>query len=402
MAGELLLYLLAAASGAIVLVHLALAGGVLLNLARDARETPAPAPQSGVPADGNRASPRLSAGFHPDLSVTVVVVAKDEERNLPTLLASLEAQSLRVFQIVLVDDRSRDGTAALMEAFRARHGQRVKVVRNREEPGTRNPKQAALDIAARLADGEVLVFTDADCVVPPQWLAGMLGYFRDPRVGIVFGQISLAAERPGGFLGRFQAFDQPLIHQWNSGTAGLGLPGSCFGNNLAARRAVLEELGGFRSLGDTLTEDAALVTAAAKRRWRVRVSTRRSTMIVTRPQGSWHEFLNQHLRWNTGAFYHQDAATRLPYRFIVLFLTASVLAIPLCPFFPPLAILPATSFIGVGLMGLLAGLLYRRDLAAYLLRLVPYTLFFLGFYSLATVLSMLRRTPEWKGRKPAS
>ena len=386
MASELLLYALAAASGLIVLIHLALAVGVLRNVARDA--------VAAVAGPGNPGLPAVSRA-------SVVVAAKDEERNLPALLASLEAQSLRDFDILLVDDRSRDGTAALMEAFRDRHGGRVTVLRNRDEPGSLNPKQAALDIAARRAGGEVLVFTDADCVVPPQWLKGLLGYFRDPRVGIVFGQIALGAPRGGGFLARFQAFDQPLIHQWNSGTAGLGMPGSCFGNNLAVRRVVLEELGGFRGLGDTLTEDAALVAAAAKRGWRVRVSTRRSTMIFTRPQGEWAEFLQQHLRWNTGAFYHQDTATRLPYRFIVLFLAASVLALPLCPFFPRLAMLPVASFIAVGLMGLLAGVLYRRDLAAYLLRLVPYTLFFMGFYSLATVLSMLRLTPEWKGRKLA-
>ena len=95
MASELLLYVLAAASGAVVLVHLALAAGVLLNLARDAGDPPPAA----------------------DLSVSVVVAARDEERNLPALLASLEAQSLRAFQVVLVDDRSRDGTAALIEAF---------------------------------------------------------------------------------------------------------------------------------------------------------------------------------------------------------------------------------------------------------------------------------------------
>ena len=380
MASELLLYLLAAASGLSVLVHLALAVGVLANVARDAA------------APGG-------AGLPPVSRVSVVVAAKDEEGNLPALLASLEAQSLRDFQILLVDDRSGDDTAALMEAFRGRHPGRVTVLRNRQEPGGLNPKQAALDIAARRAGGEVLVFTDADCVVPPRWLEGLLDYFRDPRVGVVFGQLQLGTAGGGGFLARFQAFDQPLIHQWNSGTAGLGLPGSCFGNNLAARRVVLEELGGFRGLGQTLTEDAALVAAAAKRRWRVRVSTRRSTMIHTRPQGSWAGFLNQHLRWNTGAFYHQEAGTRLPYRFIVLFLTASVLALPLCPWFPRLAMLPAASFIAVGLMGLLAGVLYRRDLAVYLLRLVPYTLFFMGFYSLATVLSMLRLTPEWKGRR---
>ena len=375
MAGELLLWVMAACSGAIVLIHLALAAGVLVNVARDA------------------AHPRV-----PALGVSVVVAAKDEERNLPALLASLEAQTLRGFQVVLLDDRSTDKTSQLMDDFRARQGGRVVVLHNRREPETRNPKQAALDIAARAATGEVLVFTDADCVLPPSWLEGLLTYFAGPRVGVVFGQISLPVRTPG-FLERFQAFDQPLIHQWNSGTAGLGMPGSCFGNNLACRRAVLEEAGGFRGLGDTLTEDAALVAAAAKSRWQVRVSTRRSTMIATRPQDSWPGFLNQHLRWNTGAFFHQDAGTRLPYRFIVLFLAASVLALPFCPFYPPLAMLPAASFIAVGLMGLLAGVLYRPDPAAYLLRLVPYTLFFMGFYSLATVLSMLRLEPEWKGRR---
>jgi hypothetical protein len=60
----------------------------------------------------------------------------------------------------------------------------------------------------------------------------------------------------------------------------------------------------------------------------VRVATDPSTRIVTRPQPSWSSFLFQHLRWNTGAFFHPERGTRLPYRFIVLFLAVSVLALP--------------------------------------------------------------------------
>ena len=375
---ELALYLLAFLSAAIVAVHLALGCAVLLNHVRGWLE-------------GRRSRQQ------PRLPVSVLVAAKDEEKFLPVLLASLEAQTFLRFQIVLVDDRSTDGTAAIMEEFRARLGERVKVVHNRQEPGGMNPKQCALDIAVRAAAGELLLFTDADCVVPPEWVRGLLAFFSDPRVGIVFGQLSLPAG--GGFLERFQAFDQPLIHQWNLGTAGLGMPGSCFGNNLAARRSVIDEVGGFHGLGDTPTEDAALVAAAAKRRWKVRVAARRSTMIVTRPQDSWAQFLNQHLRWNTGAFYHSDAGTRLPYRAIVLFLLASVLAVPFSPFFVPLAMLPAASFISVGLMAFLAGLQCRRDLGGYLLRLLPYTLFFLVFYSFVTLLSIFKIAPLWKGRR---
>jgi cellulose synthase/poly-beta-1,6-N-acetylglucosamine synthase-like glycosyltransferase len=216
-------------------------------------------------------------------------------------------------------------------------------------------------------------------------------------VGIVFGQLSLG--EPEGFLGKFQAFDQPLIHQWNSATAGLGMPGSCFGNNLACRRRALEEVGGFRGLGYTLTEDAALTSAVARRGWNVRVSTRTQCMIETGAQPTWRDFLNQHLRWNSGGFYHRQFSTRLGYRWITLFLIASVLALPFCLLWPALLIMPTASFLSVGLLGLLAGLLYRSDQPSYFLKLVPYTFFFMLFYSYVTFLSILRVSLEWKGRR---
>ena len=379
---ELLFYAVAASSVLTLTIHLILGAAVVANRVADHRSADRHAGESPAAAESR---------------ISVIVVAKDEEQTLPPLLASLAKQTAGEFEIVLVDDRSRDGTRALMERFRESCGPRVKVLSNRREPEGLGPKQFVLDIAAQEASGELLLFTDADCVLPPTWVEGLVRYFADSRVGIVFGQISLY--EPGTFLGRFQAFDQPLIHQWNSGTAGLGMPGSCFGNNLAARREAIDQVGGFPGLGYTLTEDAALASAVAKKGWKVRVSTWTGTMIRTRPQETWRDFLNQHLRWNSGGFYHQDFSSRLGYRYITVFLILSVLAVPLCPLWPALAIMPVASFLSVGLLGLLAGLLYRPDKSAYLLRLVPYTLFFMLFYSYVTVLSILRVPPEWKGRR---
>ncbi len=374
---EILLYGSVLFSGVIVAVHLICAVGILLNRLRDL-------------VQAKRVRPPIP------LTVSVIVVAKDEQKNLPRLLSALESQDFQDFEMVLVSDRSVDRTLAIMRDFRRKHGDRVKVIENREDPGDMGPKQFALDIAVSRASGDVFVFTDADCVVPATWVANMLPYFLDSRVGVVFGQLSLAPGR--GFFRRFQAFDQPLINQWSSATAGLGMPGSCFGNNLAARRATIDAVGGFRSLGYTLTEDAALAAAAGREKWKVRVSTRKDAMIETLPQESWTDFIDQHLRWNGGGFYHRDLSTRLGYRFITLFLIASVLAIPAALFLPVLFILPAASFFSVGLMAFLAGILYRPDKAAYLLRLVPYTCFFLVFYSFVTVLSILKVPLRWKGK----
>jgi hypothetical protein len=122
-------------------------------------------------------------------------------------------------------------------------------------------------------------------------------------------------------------------------------------------------------------------------------------MIETVAQERWRDLINQHLRWNGGAFYHEDFATRIAYRFITLYLIASVVAVPAAVFLPFLFLLPVCSLISVGLMALIAGIFYRQDKSWYLLRLVPYTGFFLVFYSYVTLLSIFQVPPKWKGRR---
>jgi len=64
-----------------------------------------------------------------------------------------------------------------------------------------------------------------------------------------------------------------------------------------------------------------------------------------------------------------------------------------------LFVLPAASFISVGLMALIGGILYRPDKSWYLLRLIPYTCFFLLFYAFVTLLSIFQVPPRWKGKR---
>jgi len=122
-------------------------------------------------------------------------------------------------------------------------------------------------------------------------------------------------------------------------------------------------------------------------------------MIRTFAQDTWRELIAQHLRWNGGGFYHPQFASRFPYRLITLYLIASVLAAVPALLWPPLFVLTAGSFCSVGLMGFLAGLLYSSDRSRFLLRLVPYTCFFMAFYSYVTVLSIFKRPLRWKGQR---
>lgn len=341
------------------------------------------------------------------LSVSVVVAAMDEQDALPHLLASLAAQTTTAFELVLVDDRSSDATAAIMEQHRAAAPYPVRVIRNRRPPVDCTGKQQALDLGVAAAGGELLFFTDADCIVPPTWVAGLAAYFTgDPggAVGVVFGQLAVrsTAPRRPRFLDRYQAFEQPLVHQYSTGSAGLGRPTGCFGNNLALRAPVLARIGGFRSLGYTLTEDAALIGAASRCGWRVRPATLPATQVTTEPQPSWRRFINQHVRWNGGAFFSGDRAAAWGYRYVTLFLIASVAAAPGALLAPWLAALPLTSLLSIGTLATLEAVLYRRRRGRALARVVPYTLFFMGFYAYITVLAIVGVRTEWKGARLAA
>jgi cellulose synthase/poly-beta-1,6-N-acetylglucosamine synthase-like glycosyltransferase len=365
--------LVAVFGSAILATHIALAAGVIRNRARDLRA-------SQVPVGPTRA--------------TVLVVSKDEEEVLPDLLASLERQTAPSFDVVLVDDRSTDRTGAIMEEFCRSTRRPVVVLRNDREPVGVTGKVQALDLAVAAASGDIFLFTDSDCVLPEAWVAGHLSFYRDPRVGAVFGQVDM--RRTGRFQAAFQSFDQRLIHQYSCGSAGWGIPTGCFGNNLSARRAALAAVGGFRGLGYTLTEDAALI-AALGRRWRIVASTHPETTVLTRPLPGWRAFINQHTRWNIGGFYSADRSTRMSYRFLVLYLTASVLIAPAALLLPVLG-LPALVALGsVGLLALIESLVYPVRRVGDRFLALPLTAVFLVFYSYITIRAILRRRPVWKG-----
>jgi cellulose synthase/poly-beta-1,6-N-acetylglucosamine synthase-like glycosyltransferase len=360
--------------------HLILAVGVFLNFIRDlalrrraALEGPAPSPKAEV-----------------------IVAVRNEVDAIGPLLESLSRQTMPGCSFLFVDDRSTDGTGAVLDAFCGSMGSRARVIHNGIEPRGLTGKQLALELGLAGCRGDILLFTDADCRVPEQWVEGMCSYFRDPAVGAVIGRIELSAGDT--FLSRFQAFEQPLINQYNFGSAGIGMPTGCFGNNMAVRARAVREAGGFARGGYAMTEDAELLSALRSRtKWKVRVSTQERTAAVTRPKTSWAEFVNQHARWNAGAFFSRDAGTRIAYGVLVGYLMFCALALPFGVFEWKISVLSLNAFLSIGVLGLLGGAYAGKRKREYFLKWAPYTLFFGFFYSYVSIRALFGATLEWKG-----
>lgn len=100
--------------------------------------------------------------------LSVIIPARNEEKNLPYLLTSLKAQTYRPFEIIVVDDFSEDQTKSIAESFG------VTVVESTPLPKGWTGKTWALWTGYKAAAGDIFAFLDADIRLEPDALASLL------------------------------------------------------------------------------------------------------------------------------------------------------------------------------------------------------------------------------------
>lgn len=112
----------------------------------------------------------ISKGTNPEC--TVIVAARDARVTIQRCLHSLLNLRFRRFELIVVDDASTDDTPQLVEEFIQQHVDKlnVKLLRSTHRTGP----SAARNRAARIARGQYLAFTDADCELPAHWLDELL------------------------------------------------------------------------------------------------------------------------------------------------------------------------------------------------------------------------------------
>jgi glycosyltransferase involved in cell wall biosynthesis len=117
--------------------------------------------------------------------VSVIVAARNEESTLRELLRCLLRQTYPSFEIIIVNDRSTDGTAGIIADVQKENPiiQRIDIAAVASDmPAKKNALKAGIEKSG----GEVLCFTDADCSPPPTWIEELVSRF-EPGVGLVAG-----------------------------------------------------------------------------------------------------------------------------------------------------------------------------------------------------------------------
>lgn len=140
----------------------------------------------GIPLCLGLRTIRKLSDFEPDgggewPAVTAVVAARNEERDIEVALQSLLRLDYEPLEIIVIDDRSTDRTGEILDRLAAENS-RLRVIHLTELPPGWLGKNYALDRGAQEASGELLLFTDADCVMEPSVLRRAVAYLLAHRI----------------------------------------------------------------------------------------------------------------------------------------------------------------------------------------------------------------------------
>ena len=256
-------------------------------------------------------SRRVSGTTLPPPPVSVIVAARDEGDRIGACVRSLAEQSYEgALQIVVVDDRSEDDTGRVLAALRSdwQAAAELVLVRAPDPPRFACPKKSALAAGIDRAGGEILLFTDADCQPPPDWVGAMVSRFGE-GVGLVAGYAY--PHPPGGVRQRVLAVDNLGVAALAEGSIGMEAPLACTGRSLAYRRVVYDEVGGFEAIGHLLSGDDVyfLRLVTARTRWRIRYCADEAAAVPSAPPPpGWRALLDQKVRHASKASRYEGGA----------------------------------------------------------------------------------------------
>ena len=236
---------------------------------------------------------------------SVVVGARDESAVLRQLVLDVSRQNYRttegvpLFELIVVDDRSTDGTAEAVAAAAAEHGisaiTRVVLRRGDDLP---DGKGAALTAAQpEICSGDIVLVLDADARLEPWFLRRAAGYFAAGANAVTARRRILDAE--SGWLAGAQADEQTLDGELNRGRWSMGGCSEFRGNGIMVRRELLAAVGGWRAAA--LCEDIDLSSRIAAGAGE-RVAWALDAEVWEEPVRTVESLWRQRLRWAEGAF----------------------------------------------------------------------------------------------------
>lgn len=224
--------------------------------------------------------------------ISIIIPCRNEAENIGHCLASIAKQTLSKgqFEVIIVDDFSEDNTVKIAEQFNDRSD--IKILHN-----TFAGKKNALTLGIANASNEIIITTDADCTMDPDWLKRMLNTYETKKLNMLCGPVNF--NDSNSLFEQLQQVESAAVVGISAVMLNKHKPSTCNGANLMFSKTIFDKLGGYKNHSFLATGDDDLLMHEFYKLdpSKVKYCLGKNVMVYTKACTNFNQFLHQRIRW---------------------------------------------------------------------------------------------------------
>lgn len=253
-----------------------------------------------------------------DEYISIIIPFRNESDKILHNLKSVESQNYPIdkYEVIYINDFSTDDS--LEKINNGITKENIFVHSMTESKFENAHKKQAIEFGISKAKGSIILFTDADCTNSPDWIATMVAGFEE-STALISGPV--AFDEADSLFGRLQGLEFAGLILSGAGLIGNKTPIIASSANLAFRKSVFKEVGGYKDLMNLSSGDDELLMQkiAYKTKYDIKFCFSKDALVITDPNKSIKEFNQQRKRWASKGLFYENKSIVVQLVLIALF-----------------------------------------------------------------------------------
>lgn len=330
--------------------------------------------------------------------LSIIIAARNEAENISVLLKALAQQtySKDYFEIIVVDDFSSDNTIQKVKEFPLPN----LILIQPQISSLASSKKKAIEAGIKIARGELIVTTDADCNPSKFWLETINNFYLTKEAVFVAAPVKFLHDQ--SLLHLFQSLDFLTLQGITAASVSSDFHTMCNGANLAYKKEAFVNVNGFEGIDNIATGDDMLLMHKIRTKYpgKIFYLKHQDAIVTTQPMHNWKDFFMQRKRWASKTLVYDDYRIILVLAFVFLlnclFITLIIVSIfSISNWWIVFGFWIAKTVIELPFVNSVAKFYNEENIVKYLFLFQPLHSFYTVYVGLISQFSKY----EWKGRK---
>lgn len=333
-------------------------------------------------------------------TISIIIPVRNEEEHIGKLLTDIHKQSYpqESIEVLVINDDSSDNTVNVIKSLNYNN---VKIVDLYVDKEINAYKKRAITLGVENSTSELIVTTDGDCRVGPEWIHRIVEYYLEEGKQLITAPVSYHSQN--NWFEKVQTVEFQFLIAAAAACIKNGMPNTCNGANMAYKRELFHEVKGYEGIDNVASGDDEMLLHKVFKKNPSLVGFLKSeeAIVKTFAKSDWKGFIQQRKRWASKSTIFFDYRTSIMLGSVFLLNLCLLLAIPFAFFYKEFA-----SFLtnAVLLKVLFDGFLIYQTLSFFKnKKFFPYIILVEFFYTpyvvFVGIVGNFSSSYIWKGRK---